>query len=210
MMHYEAYEEPSSVMDRSIVPDKTQPPLQTHPYDRKCWSYMKFNSIRGYWFRVKIPPFATPGSKFVVKLPERYSEPYTVCTVPETNLLRPPSCPMERGGGIDEILISYVGHSVRSDGEVTQTNIVQALRVKKDNPFNCFSYLLPIPLLCILYPLCWADCLSNGCCEELEGLEWTESIQQSEIGSMSVVTAVLWDRQICNGDGSVDGTWLAN
>ena len=202
----------SEQMDRSSAAnllDKSQPPRQSDPYNEMCCSYMKFNHSKGVWFKVQIPQNISSGSKFVAKFPKSYPEEYVTCTVPQPDLMKASSCCMERGGGTDELLINYTVAAINpSTKEATPTTIVQALRVKKDNPMKCFLYLLPIPYLCILYPLYWTDMGSDGCCEQLDGLEWTHSIQQADIGTMTVVDAIRWERQFCSGSSGPDMSHL--
>jgi hypothetical protein len=84
---------------------------------------MEANHAIGYWFRVKLPQGAAPGSNFVVNFPQGYKTQYVLCTVPQTDLLKPDSnscscTSMERGGGIDEILVSYVDPGTNRDTNV--------------------------------------------------------------------------------------------
>lgn len=172
------------------------PPTQDAVYSKNCWQCWEYNMRRGVWYKVKIPRELAAGDKFVVK--DEANQFQIVCKVPLKEILREPllftNC--ERGGGVDEIILHWAMEEIDyTTHEKTPEKFVQGTRLRKESLCNMLKYILPNPLLCCAY-LMYYNGLIGGACEEMQDMEWCTRIDDNAIGSMHVVKAEKWLREL--------------
>ena len=198
-------------IDRSL--NGNVPPKQNDLYvEEMCCSYMKFRypPPSGRFHKAMIPAGLSPGAPFIVVLKPGINSAfqhtrYLKCKVPLVEL-HDPSCydRCEVGGGKNEIIIYHSVGDIDPNNPTSTSSIIaiQGLRIIKEHPINALKYCLPIPLASIIYFSFYDH--GGGCCEELEGMEWAEVIDEAAIAGFPSIDAVRWIRD--DGDGECNGT----
>jgi len=197
------------LIDRSMVhqPDGKKPE-DLDAYDAICCSVWTSNMRKGVFYRVKVPEGLMGGDKFAVHFEDceydrvnmRFKQVFVNATVPQRDQMRNANfiggC--ERGGSADEIIIQYIAeYDDLKTKEKVGRKIIQALRIKKENPLNGLKFLMT-GTLCPLY--CFYFNCAGGCCESMEDMQWCEEVPQGD-QTKDAVKAEVWNRANCQGSG---------